>query len=182
VTYTATMTALEKGLQWERALDRFDEMKFKNMPVTVVSYDSAISVCENRYQWRQCMDYLNEMTELGIAKYAIIFGAAISCLEKICRGKTDHASWKRWTERASRRMMRPTLQYWMMWRRMSHWRAKYVSRVSSVAVMSVSHVLVPIGSNWICTWLVVRGMSGALPRQQQQARICESVFWPCSSS
>ena len=32
------MTALEKGLQWERALDLFDEMKSKKLPITVVSY------------------------------------------------------------------------------------------------------------------------------------------------
>lgn len=35
-----------EGLQWERALDLFDEMKLKNMPITVVSYGSAISACE----------------------------------------------------------------------------------------------------------------------------------------
>jgi pentatricopeptide repeat domain-containing protein 1 len=35
VTYNATMTALEKGLQWERALDLFDEMKMKGLAVTV---------------------------------------------------------------------------------------------------------------------------------------------------
>jgi pentatricopeptide repeat protein len=35
VTYNATMSALEKGLQWERALDLFDEMKMKGLPVTV---------------------------------------------------------------------------------------------------------------------------------------------------
>jgi pentatricopeptide repeat protein len=29
------MTALEKGLQWERALDLFDEMKMKGLAVTV---------------------------------------------------------------------------------------------------------------------------------------------------
>jgi len=29
------MTALEKGLQWERALDLFDEMKLKRLAVTV---------------------------------------------------------------------------------------------------------------------------------------------------
>ena len=29
------MTALEKGLQWERALDLFDEMKSKGLAVTV---------------------------------------------------------------------------------------------------------------------------------------------------
>lgn len=35
VTYNALMTALEKGLQWERALDLFDEMKMKGLAVTV---------------------------------------------------------------------------------------------------------------------------------------------------
>ena len=78
-------TALEKGLQWERALDLFDEMKIKNMPVTVVSYGSAISACEKGLQYRQCLEYLDEMTEMGIKKNVIIFGAAMSCMEKSCR-------------------------------------------------------------------------------------------------
>lgn len=78
-------TALEKGLQWERALDLFDEMKSKNMPVTVVSYGSAISACEKGLQYRQCLEYLDEMTEMGIRKNVIIFGAAMSCMEKSCR-------------------------------------------------------------------------------------------------
>jgi pentatricopeptide repeat protein len=78
-------TALEKGLQWERALDLFDEMKMKNMPVTVVSYGSAISACEKGLQYRQCLEYLDEMTEMGIKKNVIIFGAAMSCMEKSCR-------------------------------------------------------------------------------------------------
>jgi pentatricopeptide repeat protein len=30
------------SLEWEKALDLFDEMKYKNMPVTVVSYGSAM--------------------------------------------------------------------------------------------------------------------------------------------
>jgi pentatricopeptide repeat protein len=76
---------LEKGLQWERALDLFDEMKMKNMPVTVVSYGSAISACEKGMQYRQCLEYLDEMTEMGIKKNVIIFGAAMSCMEKSCR-------------------------------------------------------------------------------------------------
>jgi len=40
------MTALEKGLQWERALELFDEMKRTNLPITVVSYGSALSACD----------------------------------------------------------------------------------------------------------------------------------------
>lgn len=57
--------ALEKGLQWERALDLFDEMKAKQLAITVVSYGSAISACEKGLQYRQCLEYLDEMTELG---------------------------------------------------------------------------------------------------------------------
>lgn len=102
------MTALEKGLQWRKALDLFDEMRAKNMPITVVSYGSAISACEKGasivpftstaavihhslastivgLQYRQCLEYLDEMTQMGIKKNVIIFGAAMSCMEKSCR-------------------------------------------------------------------------------------------------
>jgi len=78
------MTALEKGLQWERALDLFDEMKMRNLPITVVSYGSALSACDKGLQYRQCLEFLDEMTEMGIEKNVIIFGAAMSCMEK-CR-------------------------------------------------------------------------------------------------
>lgn len=33
-----------KGLQWERALDLFDEMKMKRLPITVVSYGAFFVV------------------------------------------------------------------------------------------------------------------------------------------
>jgi pentatricopeptide repeat domain-containing protein 1 len=62
------MTALEKGLQWERALELFDEMKRTNLPITVVSYGSALSACDKGLQYRQCLEFLDEMTEMGIAK------------------------------------------------------------------------------------------------------------------
>jgi pentatricopeptide repeat protein len=85
VTYNATMTALEKSLQWERALDLFQEMKEKNMPITVVSYGSAISACEKGLQYRQCLEFLDEMTEMGIKKNVIIFGAAMATMTASCR-------------------------------------------------------------------------------------------------
>lgn len=79
------MTALEKGLMWEKALALFDEMKRENLPITVVSYGSALSACDKGLQYRQCLEYLDEMTEMGIEKNVIIFGAAMSCMEKCCR-------------------------------------------------------------------------------------------------
>ena len=39
----ATMTALEKSMQYERALGLFEEMKMRNLPISVVSYGSAIA-------------------------------------------------------------------------------------------------------------------------------------------
>lgn len=74
-----------QGLQWEMALDLFDEMKSKGLAVTVVSYGSAISACEKGLQYRQCLEYLDEMTEVGIKKNVIIFGAAMSCMQKSSR-------------------------------------------------------------------------------------------------
>jgi pentatricopeptide repeat protein len=62
------MTALEKGLQWEQALELFDEMKRTNLPITVVSYGSALSACDKGLQYRQCLELLDEMTEMCIAK------------------------------------------------------------------------------------------------------------------
>lgn len=72
-------SALEKGMQWERALGLFEEMKMDNLPITVVSYGSAISACDKGFQYRQCLEYLDEMSDVGISKNVIIFGAAMSC-------------------------------------------------------------------------------------------------------
>ena len=70
-------------MQWERALNLFDEMKWNNMPVTVVSYGAALMACEKGLQWQQCLDYLDEMSERKITKNVIIFGSAMSCMEKV---------------------------------------------------------------------------------------------------
>ena len=70
-------------MQFERALGLFEEMKMRNLPITVVSYGSAIAACDKGLQYRQCLEYLDEMSDMGISKNVIIFGAAMSCMEKV---------------------------------------------------------------------------------------------------
>lgn len=43
--YNASMAALSKAGEWERALDLFDDMRINNLPVSASSYHYAINSC-----------------------------------------------------------------------------------------------------------------------------------------
>ena len=42
----ATITACEKGEQWPRALELFEEMRSQGLPAGVVVYNATITACE----------------------------------------------------------------------------------------------------------------------------------------
>jgi pentatricopeptide repeat domain-containing protein 1 len=46
MTYNATISACEKGGQWEKALDLFREMQDREIDPSVMTYNAAISACE----------------------------------------------------------------------------------------------------------------------------------------
>ena len=52
VSWNATMSACEKGKQWEEALGLLKEMVHELLTPDAVSVNAAISACEKGKQWK----------------------------------------------------------------------------------------------------------------------------------
>ncbi|CAE8639030.1 unnamed protein product [Polarella glacialis] len=78
------MSSLEKGRQWQRALDLLNEMRspMNLLQPDVITYNAAISAAEKGLQWESALCLLQEMLTKGPAPNIISFNAAISALEK----------------------------------------------------------------------------------------------------
>ena len=61
VTYSAAISACEKGWQWQQALRLLGDMQIKNIWADTVSYSAAISACEKGWQWQQALRLLGDM-------------------------------------------------------------------------------------------------------------------------
>ena len=46
ITYAATISACEKGGQWQRALGLFEEFRSHGLQANVITYNATISACE----------------------------------------------------------------------------------------------------------------------------------------
>ena len=55
VTFSASVSACEKGDQWERALLILSEMPCDGVLPNVVSYSAGISACEHCGQWQRAL-------------------------------------------------------------------------------------------------------------------------------
>merc|ERR1712146_613455 len=82
ITYSAAISACEKGGQSQEALRLLDEMKKNNIPPNTITYNAAISACEKGGQWQEALRLLDEMKKNNIAPNTITYNAAISACEK----------------------------------------------------------------------------------------------------
>ena len=81
ITYSATISACEKGSQWHEALELLAEMQAQGLEPNVITYNAAISACEKGSQWQQALELLAEMQAQGLEPNVISYNAAISARE-----------------------------------------------------------------------------------------------------
>merc|ERR1712151_1120289 len=55
ISFSAAISACEKGGQWERALSLLEEMRDMSVTRNVISFSAAISACEKGGQWERAL-------------------------------------------------------------------------------------------------------------------------------
>ncbi|CAK0820506.1 unnamed protein product [Prorocentrum cordatum] len=63
VSYSACISACEKGEQWQHALSLLSEMREATWNDDVIGYSAGISACEKGQQWQRALALLLEMRE-----------------------------------------------------------------------------------------------------------------------
>ena len=53
ITYSAAISACEKGQQWQRALQLLEEMQAAGVWANAITYNAASSAC-GTWLWRRC--------------------------------------------------------------------------------------------------------------------------------
>ena len=68
ITYTAAISACEKGQQWTLALDLLRQMTHEGIGKNTITCSAAVSACDEGQQGALALDLLSEMTHEGIGK------------------------------------------------------------------------------------------------------------------
>ncbi|CAK0907504.1 unnamed protein product [Prorocentrum cordatum] len=86
ISYSAGISACDKGEQWQRALALLDEMRVAElepnvsplaMDVWPVSYTAGTSACEKGEQWQRALALLSEMWEMKLEPNVISYSAEL---------------------------------------------------------------------------------------------------------
>ena len=78
ITYSAAISACEKGQQWQRAMDFLGQVRAAGMVLNVITYSAAISACEKGGQWDRALSLLDKLRKGGMTRTVISFSAAIA--------------------------------------------------------------------------------------------------------
>ena len=82
-SFSAAISACEKGGQWERALSLLDEMRERGVTPDVISFNAVISACEKAGKWERALWLLDEMrTRHGLAPTACTYHALMHLIEE----------------------------------------------------------------------------------------------------
>ncbi|CAK0800611.1 unnamed protein product [Prorocentrum cordatum] len=67
ISYSAGISACEKGDQWQRALALLSEMRDAKLePNAIFSYNAGMSACEKGEQWQRALALLGGMREVKL--------------------------------------------------------------------------------------------------------------------
>eukprot|EP00975_Prorocentrum_lima_P013923 2959038-Prorocentrum_lima.AAC.1 len=53
ITYSAAISACEKGGEWEKAVELLASMEHAKVEADEITYNAAISACENGSKWEK---------------------------------------------------------------------------------------------------------------------------------
>ena len=82
ISYSAAISACEKGGQWQGALQLFHEISSAKLPPYVIGYNATISAFEKGRQWQLALLVFTSMPQAKLAPDLISHNAAISSCEK----------------------------------------------------------------------------------------------------
>ncbi|CAK0873088.1 unnamed protein product [Prorocentrum cordatum] len=63
LSYSAGISACEKGEQWQRALALLRETREVKLKPNIISYNAGVSACGKGAQWQRALALLSEMRE-----------------------------------------------------------------------------------------------------------------------
>ena len=70
ISFNTTISACEKGCQWEMALQVVSDMQAVEILPDAVSFSAAISACEKASQWEMALELFSQMPASRITKDA----------------------------------------------------------------------------------------------------------------
>lgn len=86
VSYTAAVSACEKGGQWQIALYLLDEMPLVKVTPEVNAYCAAMTACERGGQWQAALSLFQQMQTNQISANNVAYNALLNSAE-ICNSK-----------------------------------------------------------------------------------------------
>ena len=87
ISYSAAISACEKGGQWEPALELLQKMQDRKVQPNVISYNAAISACGRACEWDYARRLFAQMNEKHIdpdpITYNVLIEAAYRSFDKV---------------------------------------------------------------------------------------------------
>ena len=60
ISYNATISACEKGVQWDKAMNLFKDMQINSIDPNIISYSETIGACFNSCKYKEAFKQLQE--------------------------------------------------------------------------------------------------------------------------